>query len=47
MTSAVGVPEVPVTVDRDSGDPRRWRALVVTQLAAFMVLLDSKPHCEL
>jgi EmrB/QacA subfamily drug resistance transporter len=40
MTSAVGVREVPVTVDRDSGDPRRWRALVVTQLAAFMVLLD-------
>jgi EmrB/QacA subfamily drug resistance transporter len=25
---------------RDEPDPRRWRALAVTQLAAFMVLLD-------
>ena len=25
---------------RDGADPRRWRALAVTQLAAFMVLLD-------
>ena len=26
--------------DQAAADPRRWRALVVTQLAAFMVLLD-------
>ena len=25
---------------REGADPRRWRALAVTQLAAFMVLLD-------
>jgi EmrB/QacA subfamily drug resistance transporter len=27
-------------VDQDGTDPRRWRALAVTQLAAFIVLLD-------
>jgi EmrB/QacA subfamily drug resistance transporter len=40
MTSAVDVREAPFAVDCDVADPRRWRALVVTQLAAFMVLLD-------
>ena len=32
-----------VTVDaapREVADPRRWRALAVTQFAAFMILLD-------
>jgi EmrB/QacA subfamily drug resistance transporter len=30
-----------VDVDVAAPDPRRWRALMVTQLAAFMVLLDT------
>jgi len=32
--------ERPPTASSDQPDPRRWRALAVTQLAAFMVLLD-------
>jgi MFS family permease len=27
---------------REVADPRRWRALVVTQIAAFMILLDVR-----
>jgi EmrB/QacA subfamily drug resistance transporter len=30
----------PEVTRREGADPRRWRALAVTQLAAFMVLLD-------
>ena len=30
---------------REGADPRRWRALAVTQLAAFMVLLRCQ-HCQ-
>lgn len=40
MTAAIDVREAPEDADQDGVDPRRWRALVVTQLAAFMVLLD-------
>jgi EmrB/QacA subfamily drug resistance transporter len=35
MTSSVGERVAP-----EHADPRRWRALAVTQLAAFMILLD-------
>jgi hypothetical protein len=31
---------IPPDATEDGTDPRRWRALLVTQLAAFMVLLD-------
>jgi hypothetical protein len=31
--------EVPAPA-RETADPRRWRALAVTQIAAFMILLD-------
>lgn len=37
LTDGQAIPEVR---RREGADPRRWRALAVTQLAAFMVLLD-------
>ena len=40
MTTTPRIRGAPVSVGAEGGDPRRWRALVVTQLAAFMALLD-------
>ena len=38
--SRAGGQVTPKVTRREGADPRRWRALAVTQLAAFMVLLD-------
>jgi len=43
LPSATDVRAAPARVGSDGADPRRWHALVVTQLAAFMALLDSNP----
>jgi hypothetical protein len=47
LPSATDVRAAPARVGSDGADPRRWHALVVTQLAAFMALLDSNPYYEL
>jgi EmrB/QacA subfamily drug resistance transporter len=40
MATTTETREAPESVGSEGADPRRWRALVVTQLAAFMALLD-------
>jgi EmrB/QacA subfamily drug resistance transporter len=40
MATTTETREAPENVGSEGADPRRWRALVVTQLAAFMALLD-------
>jgi EmrB/QacA subfamily drug resistance transporter len=40
MTHGLTNPATPEVSSHEAPDPRRWHALAVTQLAAFMVLLD-------
>jgi MFS family permease len=40
MTTAIDVRQAAEGIGTEGADRRRWRALLVTQLAAFMALLD-------